>query len=634
MTLAAPAERRTRPYRWTLWLALPILLCLAVYWNGLKTWFLMDDYAWLGLRDEVRTFGNLGEVLFRPQAQGTVRVFSERVFFLVFSTLFGFEALPFKIWIFLTHAVNIVLAGLLAFRLTGSRLAAVTAPTLWTLHAALLVPLSWTASYNQVLWASCLLAATLAFIRYSDTGQRRWLAVCWAVYLAGFGVLELNVVVPAILLLYALCCARERWRVTLPFFIPAAVFAAVHFALIPKAADPTYGMHFDSDLIGTFWYYVQRGAGPVELGKLVDQRWRLAGYAIAALMGLCIAVFAALRVRRRDGLPVFLLGWFALTIAPVLPLKRHLIEYYLTAPVIGFAVLAAWAFASAWNARRWAGIALAVLFAAYGAGMYALISGALEWRRDNSLRLRDLLLAAEQLHERDPKPLLLLSGVDHDLYAAGFNDRPFRLFTPAKVYVTPGSEDELKRERHELRGVDEYVISERDVKRALDRNEATVLHVDNGRIRNVTARYAAMIRNKFAHTEQRRIDAGLPASEDKLGPTWYPIEQGFRWMPESATVRLAAPERPGAVLYVEGYVPAAIVARESVNFSVKVEGATLGFKRFSKPDERFSLVFPLPAKLAGKPYIDVELAVDRTIQSPDGRRLGLIFGVFEVKPAP
>ena len=68
---------------------LPMLFCLAMHWVALRTWFFLDDFAWLGLPLQVHSFRDLLHTLFDVQAQGTVRVFSERLFFLIFSWLFG-----------------------------------------------------------------------------------------------------------------------------------------------------------------------------------------------------------------------------------------------------------------------------------------------------------------------------------------------------------------------------------------------------------------------------------------------------------------------------------------------------------------------------------------------------------------
>ena len=74
--------------RQILYYGLPMLFCLVVHWLALKIWFFGDDFAWLGLRLELHTPRDLIHVLFSPQAEGTVRTLSERLFFLVFS--FGY----------------------------------------------------------------------------------------------------------------------------------------------------------------------------------------------------------------------------------------------------------------------------------------------------------------------------------------------------------------------------------------------------------------------------------------------------------------------------------------------------------------------------------------------------------------
>ena len=89
----------TRAGRVAYW-SLPSLLCLALYWLGLKAWFFQDDFAWLGLYQMVHRPQDLWHVMFSPMAQGTIRPWSERGFFLLFYSLFGVEALPFRIWPF------------------------------------------------------------------------------------------------------------------------------------------------------------------------------------------------------------------------------------------------------------------------------------------------------------------------------------------------------------------------------------------------------------------------------------------------------------------------------------------------------------------------------------------------------
>ena len=136
--------------------AVPPLLCLAVFQYGLRAWFQGDDFAWLGLGLEVQDWPTFLEAMFSPRAQGTIRPWSERGFFLAFYALFGLDVLPFRIWVFLTQFANLVLVCSIAGRLTGSRAAGVLAAVFWGVNASLAQVLSWSSAYNQEIGrASC-----------------------------------------------------------------------------------------------------------------------------------------------------------------------------------------------------------------------------------------------------------------------------------------------------------------------------------------------------------------------------------------------------------------------------------------------------------------------------------------------
>ncbi len=104
------------------WLT-PVAFCVALYWLGLRIWFAQDDFAWLNLRNVVSDFRSFLWAMFAPLAQGTVRPFSERAFFMVFSYFFGLHALPYRVFVFLNQFLNIILVMLVTRKLTRSELA-------------------------------------------------------------------------------------------------------------------------------------------------------------------------------------------------------------------------------------------------------------------------------------------------------------------------------------------------------------------------------------------------------------------------------------------------------------------------------------------------------------------------------
>jgi hypothetical protein len=333
-----------------------------------------------------------------------------------------------------------------------------------------------------------------------------------------------------------------------------------------------------------------------------------------------------MRARRGDRLGLFFLAWYAATLAPVLPLRDHLTEYYVFLPLIGLAMLGGWAFVSEWR-RGAAGKAGALALAS----LYIFMTtpeaiAAARWNYDRTVpvkRLVDGVAAASELH---PGKAILLDGVDNDLFWNGILDHPFRLLHIDQVYLAPGSERRI--ESHpEYGDVNEFILPADAAMRALDRDELVVYAVGGPRLRNITSVWAA---RRVETSLPARVDAASPLTSYLLGPEWYPSDGDHRWMPKRATLRMAGPGPGGGTLYVRGNCPDAQLARGPVSVTVSVDGTALAAQAIR--ESGFELAFALPAAAAGKAAILVTVEVSRTFTPPsDPRELGLAFGVFEVR---
>jgi len=123
-----------------------------------------------------------------------------------------------------------------------------------------------------------------------------------------------------------------------------------------------------------------------------------------------------------------------------------------------------------------------------------------------------------------------------------------------------------------------------------------------------------------------------PLVADRLGPTWYPRESGFRWMPHTASVRMPGPRSAGQKLYVTAICPAIQLEKGPLEMVLTVDGARLPPVQFTKGNTETTFAFALPAATVGKSDIDVEVEVSRTVRvGTDQRDLGLAFGRFEIK---
>jgi hypothetical protein len=647
-----PVPRSLRLASAAFWLA-PSLLCLTLYWRGFTAWFRADDFAWLGTGLYIQNFHDFLVAIFAPMAQGTIRPLSERAFFLVGFSLFGLDALPFKLVVFATQFANLALVASIGARLTGLRWAGFFAAIFWALNSSGIEPLGWTCVYDQVLCGFFLLLAFHFLLRYVQTGERRYNLFQWAAFLAGFGALELNVVYPAIAAAYTLLCTPamvgqagyplgppanrsflsfsvrgKYFRATLPMFAVSIAYALAHNAAAPALQTGGYAMHFTGAMFRTLGKYWTWSVGPTFLfTPFVLPKWLLpAGIAVvsAGLVG-----YLAWKLRGGTRAALFCLVWYLAVLAPVLPLRDHQTEYYVFLPVIGLCWLGGWAAVSGWRAGprgRAAVVTLAAIYALMGVPTLLATS---QWNHAITMRVRNLVEGVAGIHERQPSKSILLEGVDTDLFWNGVLDRPFRLFGMDHVYLAPGSEKRI--DAHpDLGNIAEYILPADVVAQALKREELVVYDVRGPRLRNITDVYAALPRESGGLP--LRVDAASPLTSYLLGPEWYESDGDHRWMPRRAGLRMGAPATPGQRLYLRGSCPDEQLRAGPLPVTVRVEGVTMPATVIRPGENAFELAFALPDSVVGKAEMRITVEVGRVIRpASDPRDLGLVFGSFEVR---
>ena len=623
------------PPRWlrvATWLV-PAIVCVAVFWPGLLAWFQRDDFAWLGLRLEVFNPADLWKALFAPKAQGTIRPWSERGFFMLYSKLFGLEALPYRLTVFFTQILAIFLLNRVAWRLTGSVLAAFLAPLLWGVNAGLGTPLSWTSAYNQVMCSAFLLGAFLLWLEYAETGEHRYYVWQFAVFLLGFGALEINIVYPGIVL--AWCVLAAQWRrlaAALPMAAVSAAYFLYHSSVAPKAPSGPYALHVDWGILRTLNTYWQDAFGGRALGSFDVPGWFISlGQVSAWILTAALALFVVAALLRRRWLALFGFAWFLGTLAPVLPLRDHISDYYLTIPTIGLALAGADAVASAWAWRTWAGVAaLALALSVYAAPSAFVAHGSAAYYRERSQEAELLVFGVERARELHPKSVILLTDVSTDLYWSAINDKPFRLLNLDNVFLAPGAEDSIQGNAA-LGDVKAFLFPEGQVLRLLDEGEGVVYSAGGGRLRNVTRNYHAIARTRFKLALAHRIDAGNPLFAGHLLEGWYKIEDGNRWTARRCVLVLQGPQTPGERLTLQGYLAKEILAKGPLHLTVSVDQHTFPAVTLDQPDSEFIKDFPLPPSTVGKERLRIVLELDQSVVPPgEDRELGLLFGSIAI----
>ena len=488
----------------------PSLIALILYWPGLLAWFQKDDFAWLGLRELVHSPRELVWALFAPLSQGTIRTLSERVFFMSFSGLFGLHALPYRIWIFLTGFVTLVVLCAVCAKLTRSRAAGFWAAVLWIVNSENAYVFSWTAIYYELLCALFLLSALWLLIRYAETGERRFFIAQWAVYLAGFLVLELNVVYPALALMYALCFAPGIIRKTIPMFVPAGLYTVLHMLTAPLLTSGPYKMSWDLSVVPTFWTYWKLALGPNRLIYAGIHPSLFRSSLAVLLMGGLLG-FLAWTIARRQWLTLFFAAWFVIVLAPVLPLRDHITDYYVTIPTVGLAMWGSWAVVTGWRAGPLGRATAVALMGVYLAVNIPIARIASQAFNNNSHRIRAMLYGVVALSAQQPQKIILLTGINRDLFWDAIWSRPFRLFGRNEIFlIKEECTDIVAALPPEL--VPTFFVTRANARIALDGGRAALYDVSGEQVRAISSEYLKNTASSSAIAGPRSLKKPVSAS--------------------------------------------------------------------------------------------------------------------------
>lgn len=450
-------------------------------------------------------------------------------------------------------------------------------------------------------------------------------------FLLGFGVLELNVVFPALAAAFALLYAPQVLRYTLPMFAVSGLYAVVHRMVAPRVRTGPYAMHVDPvSLVETLKAYWIRAFGAYEIELLpVAPFFHSLGPWVLAAGTAALALFVLWRLWQRNPRVLFGLAWFLVVLGPVLPLRDHLSLYYLSIPTIGLAWLAAWATHAAFQRHIVIGLAASLLLAGYIATSGLVARSVVNYNLARSRQVRNLVLGAEQARHLHPGKTILIQGIASDLYWAGVNDNPFRLLNLRDVFLVPGSEEQID-PHPELGDPTDHILPAAQTLDALRNGTAVVYSFQHDRLRNITKRYTAIAPSSLGTGLSRRVLTGSSHFSSQLGEGWYQPEGHFRWMAKRAVVYLEGPDRSDQVLRIEGFCPQAQIEAGPVQLSVRANGVVLPTLRLDQPNERFLHDLPLPASLLNQPRLTVELELDR-VTTPDGRPLGMPISSLSVR---
>jgi len=625
--------RREKLLRLAYWLVPPVF-CLAIYFWGLRAWYQQDDFVWLGQRFRIDTWHDFLLAVFGPSVHGTFRPLSERLFLLAAGTLFGTNAFPARLLVFLTELANLVLVSSLARRMSNSRVAGFLAPILWTANGALAFPMAWSSAYMHILSGTCILLALHCLLRYIETGKRFYYIFQWIVFLLGFGVMESVIVYPAIAAAYTLVRARKHFLSTLPLFGASILFWVFHSMYVPKQQAGTYSVHFDSSILGTLLTYWKWALIPRDWLDWHGWQPRFVLLSTVTIVALTagILIYVAYAALRENLAPAFGLFCFLVLLLPVLPLKEHVSNYYLALPAMGLGLVGAFAADSAIRTGWWAKLIAGSLLSLYLIVQVPYSAMACKWWYLRSQRVEDAVLGAASVRQARPGRIIVFTGVDETIFDGAFWDGAFQAFGVSGVYVDPAQRSALTANSVMAnQDLSSLFPDPADFQRGLLERQVIVLSAAGPELQNVTSLFEARAQASPL-LWPRRVDVANVLAADYLRGVWYDPEGARRWMGKQAGVVLAGPVSQNQQLHLAGYCPGAQVTAGPLTGKILVEGEEIGQLRLTQGDAVFDVAFPLPAQFVGKTRIEISVQLDRTFRAAgDLRDLGLTFGSFEVR---
>lgn len=580
------------------WRILPLLMLLIIYWPSLTTWFFADDFGWLNLRHDVTSIGDLPSALFAPKAHGNMRPLGENLYWLGFSWVFGVDPLPFHICAFLTQAASLLLLGAIAGQLVKSRVAAFAAQLLWLVNCGLAPALGWSSIYNQILCAFFLLLAFYLMLLYAETGSRAFWIGHWVAFALGLGALETNVVYPVLAAFYALLFARKLLKKVLPMFALSMLAVGTHYRFAPPPSAGVYAPRVDARLFDTFWTYWTWALGPVRFAAFGWTQSELAA-ALTALITVGAAALVVWSLHRREYAGLFGLAWFAISLTPYLVLPDHKMDYYLAVPSIGLAIAGAWAVDRTRQCGAVWQIAAALPLVAYVGTCIPASASIARWTHDRAARVEALALGVKEVHASKPGSLILLDGIDTDLFWSGIADLPFRAMEIPGVYLAPGSETRIQAPADLL---SKYVLPEALARRALDAGGAVAYRFDGQTLHNATARFHQIADSVWREQVPHFVNLGDPVFGSYLGSGWQEAVRGYRCMRGTAAFVIGPPRSAAECLYI------GVFRTTPFRVSVRVNGAEFPAALMRKDNDLSEFRVTLPAASTAWRLMDVALS--------------------------
>lgn len=334
-------------------LILIILLGVTLFLPSINIFFISDD--WFHLR--ISQIGNIEEFINffsfsqTPQSAAFYRPIPTQVFFFVFNSLFGLNAVPYHIFTLFVFGLSLYLLSKLLLKLFDRKLALIST-FIYAISVTHFSRLYFLSAFQEIAMAVFLISAMLFYIDHSKKGYLGSLIL----YILSLASKETAVVLPALLLLIDWEKGVLKIRKIMPFILITAAYLIFYLNGFGFKTEGSYAWDFSPlKAVNTlFWYTVWSFGGPEFLVDYVGsglkivprffEQFREWSVVILSFIGFTFLSFFSIILKNKNIFKKeFLFGvfFFLVAILPVLFLPLHKFTLELTLPLIGFCIAVA-----------------------------------------------------------------------------------------------------------------------------------------------------------------------------------------------------------------------------------------------------------------------------------------------------
>jgi len=239
-----------------------------------------------------------------------------------------------------------------------------------------------------------------------------------------------------------------------------------------------------------------------------------------------------------------------------------------------------------------------------------------------SVSVERMLRGSAQARALHPDKILLLDGVNNELFIGGICDAGLEVMGLSDVYLAPGSERRIAARAGVCDPAD-FTLPGETAAWLQGREQIAVYKVGGPRLQNIT-RFYAPERSGLAG-KRLRINVAAQTSAAFLGAGWYPPDGELRWMSGRAAIEIPAGFRNSRRLALLGGCGEEQLRSGPLTLKAWAGKNLLG-------EIRITTVRPFEHEFAIAAAEEITLEVDRTFRpAGETRELGVALRSVEIR---